>query len=101
MIVAAIAVFFYDVLDLTRVIVQLIYYLTPTFYPITIFSDNLLRLVKANPMFSYVDIFRDFMYRGVFPRPWQWLMMFGTAIVFLVVGVWVFGRSRKQLVSTL
>jgi hypothetical protein len=41
------------------------------------------------------------MYEGAFPPGWTFVMMIGSAIVVLLLGVWVFTRSWKNLVVVL
>lgn len=101
LLVASAAVYFYDVLDLTAVLTQLIGYLTPTFYPITIVPDRFLPFIFANPLYSYLFVFRGFMYRGEVAPAWNFIMMGTTSVVVLLVGVWVFTRSWKNLVVVL
>lgn len=101
MLVAAAAVRFYDVVELTRVGVTLLMYATPVFYPITIVPDRFLPFVKANPLFAYLEMFRSLMYRGDLPPAWQWAMVLGSALLALALGVWVFSRSWRSLVSSL
>jgi len=101
LLVASAAVYFYDILDITRVVVQLVYYLTPVFWPMTIIPERFRPFVKANPLFSYVDMFRDVVYRGVLPQLWELAMVIGTALGILALGVWVFSRSWKNIVGSL
>jgi ABC-2 type transport system permease protein len=101
LLIAAAAVHFFDVLDLTGVAIQLVSYLTPTFYPISIVPEQFQWLIKINPLYSYLTIFRSLVYGGVGAEWWMWLYMFGTAAVILVVGVYVFSRSWRQLVILL
>lgn len=101
LLVASAAVFFYDVLDLTAVATQLISYLTPTFYPISIVPERFLPFIYANPLYSYLVVFRGFMYEGVFAPGWNFAMMIGSSVVVLLLGVWVFTRSWKKLVVVL
>jgi ABC-type polysaccharide/polyol phosphate export permease len=101
MLVAAAAVRFYDVVELTRLGVTLLTYATPVFYPISIIPERLLWLVQANPLYSYLEVFRSLMYRGVIPPGWQWAVMIGSALTALAFGVWVFSRSWRSLVSSL
>jgi ABC-type polysaccharide/polyol phosphate export permease len=98
LLVASAAVFFYDVLDLTAVGVQIITYLTPTFYPISIVPERFLPVVQANPLYSFLLVFRGFMYEGVFAPGWAFAVMALTGIGFLLFGAWVFARSWKSLV---
>ncbi len=101
LLVASAAVFFYDVLDLTGVLLQLVAYLTPTFYPISIVPAWALPVIHANPLFSYLEVFRSFMYLGEFAPAWTFIYMIGSALVTLVVGVWVFSRSWRNLIAVL
>jgi ABC-type polysaccharide/polyol phosphate export permease len=98
LLVASAAVFFYDVLDLTAVGVQILTYLTPTFYPISIVPDQFVPVVQANPLYSFLLVFRGFVYEGVFAPGWAFAVMIGTAVGFLLLGAWVFARSWKSLV---
>lgn len=100
MLIAAGAVFFYDVLELSRVGVTLLTYLTPVFYPIAIYG-RFLDVAQLNPLFSYLEVFRSLMYRGVLPSTWQWAMVVGSALLSLALGVWFFSRSWRNLVSSL
>lgn len=98
LLVASAAVHFYDILDLTAVFIQLLTYLTPTFYPISIVPDQFLAIVIANPLFSYLLIFRGFMYEGIFAPGWAFAYMVLTSVGVLLIGAWVFNRSWKNLV---
>jgi ABC-type polysaccharide/polyol phosphate export permease len=104
MIIAAAAVWFYDVLSLMGVVVQLLYYLSPVFYDVSFVggAESFAgRVITANPLFSYLEVFRDVMYRGVVSPLWQWGMILGSAAVFLVAGVWVFSKAWRGLVAQL
>jgi ABC-2 type transport system permease protein len=99
--VASAAVFFYDVLDFTAVLIQLIGYLTPTFYPVSIVPEQFLVLIQANPLYSFLLVFRGFAYEGAFAPGWAFAVMIGSSIAVLLLGVWVFHRSWRQLVVVL
>lgn len=101
LLVASAAVYFYDVLDLTAVLTQLLGYLTPTFYPIDFVPERFLPLIYANPLYSYLTIFRGFVYEGGFAPGWNFAVMIGSSVVVLLLGVWVFTRSWKNLVVVL
>jgi ABC-2 type transport system permease protein len=101
LLVAAAAVYFYDVIDLTAVVLGLVGYLTPTFYPITIVPDQLRPLVEANPLYSYLLAFRNLVYLGRVPPWYVWAMMAATAVAALIVGLGAFSRSWRRLVVLL
>ena len=98
LVVAAAAVFFYDVLSLTEVLLQLAVYLTPTFYPVTIVPDHFLWLIYLNPLYSYLEVFRGFVYEGQLAPAWNFAYMFVSSILMLTLGAWVFSRQWKRLV---
>ena len=101
LLVAAAAVHYFDVIDLTGVLIQLISYLTPTFYPITIVPDGFRWMININPLWSYLSVFRGFVYEGAFAPAWMFGYMLLSALVTLLVGVLVFSRSWKSLVVLL
>jgi ABC-type polysaccharide/polyol phosphate export permease len=98
MLIAAAAVHFYDVLDFVRVILQLTIWLVPTFYPLEMIPEQFHIVIKLNPLFSYLEVFRGFLYRGSFAPTWNFVMMGVSAIVFLLIGVWAFSKSWRNMV---
>ena len=99
--IAAAAVHFFDVLDLTAVVIQLVGYLTPTFYPISIVPERFQWMIKANPLYSYLTVFRDVVYGDAGAELWMWAYMLISAILVLIVGVYTFSRSWRRLVVLL
>nr|PZN34569.1 MAG: hypothetical protein DIU67_04765 [Actinomycetota bacterium] len=96
MLIASAAIHFYDVIDFVRVLLQLAVWMVPTFYPLDIIPDSLLPFIKINPLFSYLRVFRGFMYEGTFAPTWNFAYMGVSAVVALLLGVWVFSRSWRQ-----
>lgn len=101
LIIAAAAIYFYDVLDLTNVFIQLVSYLVPTFYPLSIVPERFVPLIKINPLYSFLQVFRGFAYEGGFAPGWNFAYMAVSAVVMLALGLWVFSRSWKNLVVLL
>ena len=101
LLIAAAAVHFFDVIDLASVFIQLISYLTPSFYPISIIPESFLFVIYLNPLYSYLTVFRGFMYGGEFVDWWMFAYMGTSSIVTLLLGVWVFSRSWRSLVVLL
>lgn len=96
MLIASAAIHFYDVLDFVRVLLSLAIWLVPTFYPLDIVPDNLQILITANPLYSYLVVFRGFMFEGQFAPTWNFVYMGVSAVLMLLIGVWVFSRSWKS-----
>lgn len=101
LLVASAAVYFHDVLDLIKVLMQLVLFGSATFYPLSIVPENYVWLMKSNPVFHYVDGARDVLYRGEIPGALTLSMIFGSAVLALFLGVWVFSHSWKNLVVRL
>ncbi|NNC93835.1 MAG: ABC transporter permease [Acidimicrobiia bacterium] len=103
LLIASAAVYFRDVLDIARVITQLLNYLIPTFWTIDFIEDSptALALVEANPVYSFLVVFRSWAYGGLSPRPWMLAMMVGSAVLALVLGVYVFSRNWRRVVVRL
>ncbi|HEX2028777.1 MAG TPA: ABC transporter permease [Nitriliruptorales bacterium] len=101
LLVASLAVFFYDVLDLTNVFIQLIAYLTPSFYPLDIVPDQYKIFIKLNPLYHYLLVFRYFVHGGEVPAWFSYVVMGGTSLTVLAAGVWLFSRSWQRLVVLL
>lgn len=96
MLIASAAIHFYDVLDFVRVLLALAIWTVPTFYPLSFIGEDLLLFIKINPLYSYLTIFRGFMYEGTFAPTWNFIYMGTSAVAMLLLGVWVFSRSWKQ-----
>ncbi len=101
MLLAAVAVYFHDALDLTRVLVQLLYYMTPVFWTLSFIPARFQPLMRLNPLFAYLEMFRDVAYRGVIPEMWMWLVVLLAPVAAVIAGVWVFSKSWKTLVNQL
>ncbi len=101
MAVASAAVHFYDTLDFVSFLVQLSVWAVPTFYPIGMVPDTFQILIKINPLFSFLTVFRGFAYGGEFAPLWNFAYMGGFALVAFVGGIWIFSSSWRRLVAYL
>lgn len=99
--VASAAVFFYDVIDFVKVLAQLAALGAATFYDLSWVDEKFHPVLKANPLFHYVDVFRKLFYRGELPDLLNTVMVLGSAIFALILGAYVFSRSWRNLVVRL
>lgn len=87
-----------DSRNIVNIVVQLLTYLTPVFYPKDILGKNVEKIVSLNPLSSYLDIFRsEFTDTGV-ATTFDWMYMFGTALGSLFLGVFIFNRYWSKTV---
>ncbi len=100
LLVASVAVRFYDVFDLVRVLSLLVTYLAATFYPLEIVPASFLWIIKANPLFHHIEVFRSLAY-GAELGMLNVAAMVVSTLAALWLGIVVFGRSWKNVVVTL
>jgi ABC-type polysaccharide/polyol phosphate export permease len=101
LILAAASVFFHDLVLLYQVVVMAWMYLTPIFYPIDIVPEDRHVVFYLNPMFHFTQIFRDPIYAGAWPDPFNVAAATGFAFVTVAVGWWYFERSRDTFAAYL
>ena len=98
LITAILYIRFDDTRYIISVLLSLLSYLTPVFYPIGILSDRVRFLVMLNPLTSYLDIFRSLFFGMGHPGYLQWLYMAGSSIFFLLLGIRTFSRAWARTV---
>ena len=96
LIVATLAVFFVDVVDIYQVGLMVVMYLTPLFYPITIIPESYRSFFHLNPIYYFIEIFRQPIYQGVLPEPYLVLRAALVAVTALIVGWWVFTKKSNE-----
>ena len=98
LLIAALSVFFRDVMHLWSVVLTAWTYATPLFYPIEILPDFLVPLMQFNPMYHYVTYFREIALWGMMPSLEQNLICIGFAAAALVLGYVVFRAKEKKFI---
>lgn len=91
-------VFFRDTQFLWGVISMIWMYITPIFYPIDILPENMLIVLKFNPVYYYVDFVRTCIIGGISPEPVMYVQCFLIAIGFLIFGSVIFRLNQDKFV---
>jgi ABC-type polysaccharide/polyol phosphate export permease len=68
-------------------------YLSPIFYPKEILSDRVLTIVNANPLTSYLDVFRFVFSNTGTATTNDWLYMGISSVIFFMLGIRVFSKA--------
>jgi ABC-2 type transport system permease protein len=97
LLLSPLAIFFTDVVELVSVVLTLVLYLTPVFYPIGIVPERFRWVVQLNPLRSVLGAFRDPIYRGALPSPLQLSLAVTIALVAFGIGVVAFRRSVDRI----
>ena len=94
---APMAVLFSDVVELTRVILQMMFFAVPVMFPISILPESKQWIMTLNPLYFSLEVFRDPIYVGRLPALDQVLISVAVAIVSLLIGAFSLARSRNQI----
>lgn len=96
---AAFTVYFRDLMHLWGVITTVWLYMTPIIYPLTILGNSkIIYIVKLNPLYYFVDSFRNIMVVGHFPSLTNYLASFISCIFVLILGTFVFKKTQDRFI---
>ncbi len=84
---------FDDSKNIVAIILQLLFYLTPVFYPKDILSSNIRLIVSLNPLSSYLDIFRYVFANTGKATLFDWAYMFSSSTIVLLLGLFIFKKA--------
>jgi ABC-2 type transport system permease protein len=97
LLLSPLAVFFSDTVELIGVLLTLLFYLTPVFYPKSIVPPGKLWIVRFNPIRSILEVFRDPIYYGKVPPVSHLAVSLTIAVLAFAFGSWVFRRSSDRI----
>ncbi|NUM43966.1 MAG: ABC transporter permease [Anaerolineales bacterium] len=92
---SAVAVFFTDLIEIYNVGLSALYFLTPIIYPVSVL-ENYPWLLKINPIYILLDLFRQPIILGQVPSSAQILTGGVIAVVTMVAGWWVFTARADE-----
>lgn len=97
-ILAALYVFFRDTLHLYGVFLTIWMYATPILYPIDALPQNLIPIFSFNPLYQFINFFRDITMNAVMPTWEQFLACGLWAVGMFVVGSFAFVRTQDHFI---
>jgi ABC-type polysaccharide/polyol phosphate export permease len=98
LILSAITVFFRDISHLYGVLTLLWTYMTPIFYPVSIISDQYRWIYEYNPMYYYINFFREIIINGNFPGLSENILCLSIGILSLIVGLYTFYKCQNKFI---
>lgn len=98
LILATLAVFFRDVMHLWGVVTTAWMYATPIIYPIDILPDWMLAVMNWNPMYYFVNFFREIALWGTTPPLSEFGICIFCAVVFFALGLLIFRKNEKKFI---
>ncbi|NBD27564.1 ABC transporter permease [Paenibacillus glycinis] len=98
LLLSAITVFFNDMKHMYSIFLLLLMYMTPIFYPASIIPEKYLTLIKLNPIFPIVEMFRDFLMYNTMPDISAHLYLIMNMVIYGGIGLLVFYKTQDRFV---
>jgi ABC-type polysaccharide/polyol phosphate export permease len=92
---------FDDAKNIINVLLLILLYLTPVFYPISILNERMQQIVTLNPLTSFLDVFRWSFSNNATATPADFIYLSLTGIIFFTLGNFIFKRYWPRTVSML
>ena len=98
LILATMNVFFRDTQFLWSVLLMMLNFLTPIFYPESIIPAQFQTIYHMNPLYQIIYFMRTIIIDGVSPTPITYLYCTLSCGVTLLLGLWIFRRNQDRFV---
>jgi homopolymeric O-antigen transport system permease protein len=92
---ATAAVFFRDVQHAIPVVLTLVAYVSPVFYPARLVPDHLRAIYRLNPLVGMLELYHTVLYEGRFPALGSVLAFAAVSLGVFGIGYWIFRRQRE------
>lgn len=95
---AALAVYFRDMFHLYGVALTALNYATPIFYPESIIPQKYIWIVKGNPLYYFLKMFREVIYANQIPELSLIILCSCFATVALIIGSLFFKKAQNEFI---
>lgn len=92
---------FDDTKNIIAILLLILTYVTPIFYPISVLSERMQFIVNLNPLTSYLDCFRWAFSNNATATIYDWLYMSATGTFAMLVGTYIFKKYWPRTVAML
>ena len=92
---------FDDSRSIIGIFLMLLQYMTPVFYPISALGPHTQRVIKLNPLTSYMQVLRSVWGNNGSATMGDWIYMIGSAVVVFLLGMYYFQKKWSGLVAKL
>jgi lipopolysaccharide transport system permease protein len=99
--VASLGVYLRDVQQIVGIVTQMLFFMTPIFYPVDIVPENLRWILRINPLSSVMEQTRLLFLYGRIPEPLSILGMFAVSLVIFQLGLAWFLKTKKGFADVL
>ena len=78
-----------------------LFYLTPIAYDPSILPEKFLIFIKLNPLYHYMVVFRDILYRNSTSSIENWLIILAISLSFVAIGRFTILKLEKGIISNI
>lgn len=96
MILATAATFFRDVLYLYGILLQIIMYFTPLFYPVEALPKEVAEFIWWNPLYHFILYFRNVVMYKTIPSIEEHIICISWALISVFIGMKIFKKYQKK-----
>jgi ABC-type polysaccharide/polyol phosphate export permease len=90
-----------DTKNIIGILLLILTYVTPIFYPISVLSERMQSIVNLNPLTSYLDCFRWAFSNNADATIGDWLYMGATGTFAMLIGSYIFKKYWPRTVAML
>ncbi len=101
LILSLIYVFFKDIKPAWEISIQVLFFLSPIFYPFYIIPMKYMGLYLLNPLAVFIMAFHDILYNNVVPDLTVIINSSFFAVVSFIIGITFFGLIEKRMVKSI
>ena len=98
MLLSTLSVFFRDINHLYSIILTVVMYLTPIFYPANIIPEKYLLILELNPLFNIVNMFRSILIDGILPSFSVMVISVMYSLVLFFIGFFIFYKKQDKFI---
>lgn len=98
LLLSSVNVFFKDLKHMYSIVLLILMYMTPIFYPSSIIPEKYMPIILLNPLYLIVEMFRDVVLYGVMPDPRAHLILIIYMIVYGISGLLVFYKTQDRFI---
>ncbi|MGI9433235.1 MAG: ABC transporter permease [Geminicoccaceae bacterium] len=98
---SALGVFFRDLKHVTTILVTLLLFLTPIFYPLQAVPEQYQIFVRANPLAEIVETVRSLTFYGEMSEILPWLLLCSSSLLLAAFGYALFNRISSSFADVL
>ncbi len=96
LLLSTIAVYFNDIISMYGIALTAWMYMSPVIYKLDRLPQQYVWIVKLNPMFYLINLFREPIYYSEVPTPSEFLVAGAIATITLMIGWWVFTAKSDE-----